>query len=95
VDVSRSKEILKSATDLVGCSTYLDLVGSLGDGKQRHASDNREELTRARMALDLAAEGRSVVVVSSGDPGIYAMASAVFEVLEHDASPEWKILVFT
>jgi len=84
------KEILKSATDLVGYSTYLDLVGSLGDGKQRHASDNREELTRARMALDLAAEGRSVVVVSSGDPGIYAMASAVFEVLEHDASPEWK-----
>ncbi len=84
------KEILKSATDLVGYSTYLDLVGSLGDGKQRHASDNREELARARMALDLAASGRSVVVVSSGDPGIYAMAAAVFEVLDRDANPEWN-----
>ncbi|MBD6620360.1 precorrin-3B C(17)-methyltransferase [Komarekiella sp. 'clone 1'] len=83
------KEILKSATDLVGYKTYLDLVGSLGDGKQRHESDNREEEARARMALDLAATGRSVAVVSSGDPGIYAMATAVFEVLDHDAKPEW------
>lgn len=83
------KEILKSATDLVGYKTYLDLVGSLGDGKQRHESDNREEEARARMALDLAATGRSVAVVSSGDPGIYAMATAVFEVLDRDAKPEW------
>jgi len=83
------KEILKSATDLVGYKTYLDLVGSLGDGKQRHESDNREEEARARMALDLAAAGRYVAVVSSGDPGIYAMATAVFEVLDRDAKPEW------
>ena len=83
------KEILRSATDLVGYKTYLDLVGSLGDGKQRHESDNREELARAQMALDLAATGQAVVVVSSGDPGIYAMAAAVFEVIERDAKPEW------
>ncbi|WP_193196595.1 precorrin-3B C(17)-methyltransferase [Nostoc sp. MG11] len=83
------KTILKSATDLVGYKTYLDLVGSLGDGKQRHESDNREEEARARMALDLAAAGRSVAIVSSGDPGIYAMATAVFEVLDRDAKPEW------
>jgi cobalt-precorrin 5A hydrolase / precorrin-3B C17-methyltransferase len=83
------KEILKSATDLVGYKTYLDLVGSLSDGKQRHESDNREEEARARMALDLAAAGRYVAVVSSGDPGIYAMATAVFEVLDRDAKPEW------
>ncbi|MBW4684149.1 MAG: precorrin-3B C(17)-methyltransferase [Komarekiella atlantica HA4396-MV6] len=83
------KEILKSATDLVGYKTYLDLVGSLGDGKQRHESDNREEEARARMALDLAAAGRYVAVVSSGDPGIYAMATAVFEVLDRDVKPEW------
>ena len=84
------KEILQSATDLVGYKTYLDLVDSLSKGKQRHESDNREELARARMALDLAAEGRSVVVVSSGDPGIYAMAAAVFEVIDCEAKPEWN-----
>lgn len=84
------KEILKSATDLVGYKTYLDLIGSLGDGKQRHESDNRQEETRAKMALDLAASGRYVAVVSSGDPGIYAMATAVFEVCDRYAKPEWE-----
>ncbi|WP_448265034.1 precorrin-3B C(17)-methyltransferase [Nostoc sp. DSM 114159] len=83
------KEILKSATDLVGYKTYLDLIGSLADGKQRHESDNREEEARAKMALDLAASGRYVAVVSSGDPGIYAMATAVFEVCDRYAKPEW------
>ena len=83
------KEILKSATDLVGYKTYLDLVGSLANGKQRHESDNRQEETRAKMALDLAASGRYVAVVSSGDPGIYAMATAVFEVCDRYAKPEW------
>ncbi|MBD2436379.1 precorrin-3B C(17)-methyltransferase [Nostoc sp. FACHB-110] len=83
------KEILKSATDLVGYKTYLDLVGSLTEGKQRHESDNREEIARATMALDLAATGKYVAVVSSGDPGIYAMAAAVFEVLDRYAKPEW------
>ncbi|MEA5565450.1 precorrin-3B C(17)-methyltransferase [Anabaena sp. UHCC 0399] len=86
------KEILKSATDLVGYKTYLDLVGSLAVGKQRHESDNREEIARASMALDLAATGRYVVVVSSGDPGIYAMAAAVFEVLDHHHKPEWDTI---
>lgn len=84
------KEILKSATDLVGYKTYLDLVASFTEGKQRHESDNREELTRAKMALDLAATGRYVAVVSSGDPGIYAMATAVFEVLDYHSQPEWE-----
>ncbi|NMF65594.1 precorrin-3B C(17)-methyltransferase [Brasilonema octagenarum] len=84
------QEILRNATDLVGYSTYLELVGSLGKDKRWHESDNREEIARARVALDLAAEGRFVAVVSSGDPGIYAMAAAVFEVLEKEAKPEWQ-----
>jgi len=87
---SEVKQILKSATDLVGYSTYLNLIGAWSQGKQRHESDNREELARARMALDLATEGRSVVIVSSGDPGIYAMASAVFEVIDREANPAWN-----
>ncbi len=83
------KAVLRSATDWVGYKFYLDLAGSLRDGQQRHDSDNREELDRARFALDLAATGKSVAVVSSGDPGIFAMAAAVFEVLEHEAKPDW------
>lgn len=84
------KEILKSATDLVGYKTYINLIGSLADGKQLHESDNREEIARATMALDLAAQGRYVAVVSSGDPGIYAMAAAVFEVCDRYPKPEWE-----
>ncbi|NJR38484.1 MAG: precorrin-3B C(17)-methyltransferase [Leptolyngbyaceae cyanobacterium CSU_1_4] len=86
------KELLKSATDWVGYSTYINLVEPLRQGQQRHESDNRVELDRARQALDLAAEGRSVALISSGDPGIYAMATAVFEVIEQDAKPEWQRL---
>jgi cobalt-precorrin 5A hydrolase / precorrin-3B C17-methyltransferase len=86
------KGILQAATDLVGYKTYLDLVGDLAQGKQRHESDNRVELDRARHALALATEGKSVVVVSSGDPGIFAMAAAVFEVIDHDANPAWNNL---
>ncbi|PMB47464.1 precorrin-3B C(17)-methyltransferase [Fischerella thermalis CCMEE 5205] len=84
------KEILRNATDFVGYSTYLDLVSAFTKGKRLHESDNREEIARAKAALDLAAEGRFVAVVSSGDPGIYAMAAAVFEVLDKQAKPEWQ-----
>jgi cobalt-precorrin 5A hydrolase/precorrin-3B C17-methyltransferase len=84
------KQILSEATDLVGYSFYLDLAGSLREGQRRHEFDNREELARAEMALDLAAEGRIVAVVSSGDPGIYAMAAAVFEVLDCNPQPKWQ-----
>jgi cobalt-precorrin 5A hydrolase/precorrin-3B C17-methyltransferase len=82
--------MLQDATDIVGYKTYLVLIASLIQGKRLHESDNRVECDRARHALNLAAEGRSVVLVSSGDPGIYAMAAAVFEVLEGEARPEWR-----
>jgi cobalt-precorrin 5A hydrolase / precorrin-3B C17-methyltransferase len=87
-----AKDLLESATDWVGYSTYLDLVEPLRRQQQRHDSDNRVELDRARLALDLAAEGRSIALISSGDPGIYAMAAAVFEVLEQDAKPSWQAI---
>src|SRR4029079_6021809 len=73
-------ETLASATDLVGYGPYLSRVPER-PGQKRHVSDNREELVRAREALALAAGGRNVAVVSSGDPGVFAMASAVFEAL--------------
>ncbi|MEU4311974.1 precorrin-2 C(20)-methyltransferase [Nocardia sp. NPDC024068] len=76
---------LAAATDLVGYTTYIDRV-PIRPGQHRHASDNRVESERAAMALDLARRGGRVAVVSSGDPGVFAMASAV---LEESANPQW------
>lgn len=72
---------LKDATDVVG---YIPYVARVPDrpGLTKHASDNRVELDRARHALDMAASGKRVVVVSSGDPGVFAMAAAVFEAVD-------------
>ncbi|MBS0517749.1 MAG: precorrin-3B C(17)-methyltransferase [Proteobacteria bacterium] len=79
------------ATDLVGYGPYLDRIPAANPAQRRHASDNRVELLRARHALALAAEGRDVVVVSGGDPGVFAMAAAVFEALE-TGDPAWLSL---
>jgi cobalt-precorrin 5A hydrolase / precorrin-3B C17-methyltransferase len=86
------RETIRAATDLVGYHTYLDLIKDLTLGKKCHGSDNRVELDRSRLALDLAASGKNVVVVSSGDPGIFAMAAAVLEVLDTEAKPEWQTI---
>ncbi len=80
---------LRSATDILGYAPYVARVAPR-DGLTLHPSDNREEIKRATEALRLASEGRHVVIVSSGDPGVFAMASAVFEALE--ASPQWHDL---
>jgi precorrin-3B C17-methyltransferase / cobalt-factor III methyltransferase len=81
---------LADATDVVGYTPYVARVAAR-EGLVLHASDNRQELLRAAEAMRLAAAGRRVVVVSSGDPGVFAMASAVFEALE--ASPQWQGLI--
>ncbi len=75
------RSALASATDVLGYTPYCARV-ERRPGLEIHASDNREELQRARAALELAASGRHAVVVSSGDPGVFAMAAAVFEALE-------------
>jgi precorrin-2 C20-methyltransferase/precorrin-3B C17-methyltransferase len=72
---------LATADELIGYRTYLDRVPAR-HGQGRHASDNRVEAERARHALELAAAGRRVAMVSSGDPGIFAMAAAVLEEYE-------------
>jgi precorrin-3B C17-methyltransferase len=79
---------LAAATDLVGYAPYLARVPER-TGQTRHASENREEMARARLALTLAAAGRRVAVVSSGDPGVFAMASTVFEAIEA-GDPAWR-----
>jgi cobalt-precorrin 5A hydrolase/precorrin-3B C17-methyltransferase len=78
------------ATDLVGYSLYLDLLGARTAGRRRHDFQLGEEEARVRAALDLAAAGRDVALVSSGDPGIYAMAALVFELLEHKGRAGWR-----
>lgn len=81
---------LAEATDLIGYIPYVERVTHRA-GLTLHASDNRVELDRAGLALRLAMEGGRVVIVSSGDPGVFAMAAAVFEALE--AGPaEWRTL---
>lgn len=74
---------LAAAQDIVGYSTYVDRVPAR-PGQARHASDNKVESERAEFALDLARQGRRVAVVSSGDPGVFAMATAVLEVASED-----------
>ena len=80
---------LAEATDVVGYIPYVARVAPR-EGLTLHPSDNRVELDRARAALEMAAAGQRVVVVSSGDPGVFAMASAVFEAME--GRPDWQAL---
>ncbi|MEU1663727.1 precorrin-2 C(20)-methyltransferase [Streptomyces sparsogenes] len=83
---------LAAAEDLVGYTTYLDRVPAR-PGQRRHASDNKVEAERAEFALDLARRGRRVAVVSSGDPGVFAMATAVLEAAAEDPYREVPVRV--
>jgi precorrin-3B C17-methyltransferase len=83
-------QALERATDIVGYDAYVARVAQLPQ-QRRHGSDNRNELDRARHALRLASEGRDVAVVSGGDPGVFAMAAAVLEAVEH-GEPKWRAL---
>ncbi len=74
----QSRAELAAATDLIGYGPYLERVPAR-DGQRRHPSDNTDEPDRARLACELAEAGRAVAVVSSGDPGVFAMATAVLE----------------
>jgi precorrin-3B C17-methyltransferase len=74
---------IEAATDIVGYGPYVSRL-ALRTDQHVHASDNRVEMERAQLALSLAAQGRAVAVVSGGDPGVFAMASAVFEAIEAD-----------
>lgn len=81
-------EALQRATDVVGYIPYVARIAPR-DGLTLHPSDNRVEIDRSRHALDMAAQGRVVAVVSSGDPGVFAMAAAVLEALDHGPA-EWR-----
>src|SRR3954453_22857616 len=78
------------ATDIVGYQAYVARVPARAE-QRRHVSDNRDEIDRARQALRLACEGSHVAVVSGGDPGVFAMAAAVFDAVEQ-GDPGWRDL---
>lgn len=80
------RAVLAEATDVVGYIPYVARIAPR-EGLVLHPSDNRVELDRAALALDMAAQGRRVVIVSSGDPGVFAMAAALFEALELRPDP--------
>lgn len=83
------KAELARANDVLGYETYVRMAGPFRADQIMHCTDNREEMQRARHAFELAALGRSVVVVSSGDPGVFAMAAAVLEALHESADSNW------
>lgn len=80
---------LTRANDVLGYETYVRMAGPFRADQVLHCTDNREEMQRARHAFELAAQGRNVVVVSSGDPGVFAMAAAVLEALHESRDPAW------
>lgn len=85
---------VQASSDLVAYGLYLDLLGDVCNGKTHHDLPLGKEIDRARLALDLAAQGKATALVSSGDIGIYAMATLVFELLDRqlqglESHPEW------
>ena len=91
---SATRKAIEASSDIVGYGLYLDLLGNLVADKACHTTNLGQEIDRAALALNLAADGKATALVSSGDIGIYAMASVVFELMERQelnsvAFPQW------
>ena len=86
---------LAKADHVVGYGLYLDLIEDVIAGKERHQSDLAQEEARARAALELAAEGKRAALVCSGDAGIYALATLVFELLDREDRGDWNRLAIS
>lgn len=87
------REAIKAADAILGYKTYLNLIAEIAPHVPRHSSGMRKEVERAKQALELASEGRRVVVVSSGDPGVYGMAGLLYEVWEeNDCQVEIEVI---
>ncbi|KQR74001.1 hypothetical protein ASG35_19490 [Burkholderia sp. Leaf177] len=92
--VPAAKHALSLADDILGYETYVRMAGPFKPHQTLHCTDNREEMQRARHAFELASTGRRVAVVSSGDPGVFAMAAAVLEALHEGQSNEaWSSVI--
>jgi len=87
---AQANAALREARHVVGYGLYLKLLGPALAGKRLHTSALGAEEARARLALDLAAKGEDVALVSSGDAGVYALASLAFELLDREDRPDWN-----
>jgi precorrin-3B C17-methyltransferase len=90
----KAREAIEASSDLVAYGLYMDLLGDICAGKRHHDLPLGEEIGRAKLALELAASGKTTALLSSGDIGIYAMATVVFELLDQQLQgqidqPEW------
>ncbi len=90
----KTTKAIEASSDLVAYGLYIELLGEICRGKTQHDLPLGEEAGRARKALDLAAQGKTTALISSGDVGIYAMATLVFELLDNvlagkENYPEW------
>jgi cobalt-precorrin 5A hydrolase/precorrin-3B C17-methyltransferase len=91
--VPAARHALSLADDVLGYETYVRMAGPFAPHQTLHYTDNREEMQRARHAFELASTGRNVVVVSSGDPGVFAMAAAVLEALDQARdNAQWNVV---
>lgn len=93
--VPAAKAALQRADDILGYEAYVTMAGPFRANQTLHCTDNREEMQRARHAFELAVSGRDVVMVSSGDPGVFAMAAAVVEALHESDDPLWHAVELT
>ncbi|MBU7007053.1 precorrin-3B C17-methyltransferase [Peptococcaceae bacterium DYL19] len=78
----RAYNVIKQAEVIIGYKTYIDLIGDLTEGKEVISSGMTREVERCQLAIEMAAAGRYVVMISSGDPGIYGMAGITLELVE-------------
>ena len=74
--------MLKSVSTVAGYKTYIDLIGPLIEGKQIIRTGMTQEVQRVEAAIEAACKGNSCALISSGDPGIYAMAGLAFEICQ-------------
>ena len=77
----RAKQVIEESDTIVGYETYVDLVSDLIEGKDVYRYAMTQEVERAHQCIDLAKSGKTVSLVSSGDPGIYGMAGLIYEIL--------------
>lgn len=82
----RAQEVIKKSRTIVGYSTYLSLIEKLIKGKEIFSTGMTKEVDRCRKAVELASDGKVVSLISGGDPGVYAMAGLVFEILKNQQS---------
>jgi precorrin-3B C17-methyltransferase len=78
----RAMDVIESADAVAGYTTYIDLIRPLVQGKKLVSTTMKKEVDRVKAAVDIALSGESCAIVSSGDPGIYAMAGLAFEICE-------------